>query len=262
VESSDIVAVGYDPKTRVLEVEFQQGRVYQYIDVEPDTHRLLMKADSVGTYFQSSIMGHYRYKRLENIEQRPAFDSLAFVTGNARKFRDLQAACAPFDIPVEQLALPVVEIQSHDPEEIAAAKAKQAYKLAGRPVIVNDTYWNFIALRGFPGAFMSYVTEWLRPEDFLTLMKDKTDRTVSCTDTLVYYDGKRSKVFGQTTWGKVATAVQGNGQSISQVVIIDGEQKTIAEVEEREGRSCIDPDNNLWVDFAKWYKLQRRLGKA
>src|SRR5256885_161986 len=101
------------------------------------------------------------------------------------------------------LRLPVDEIQGHEPQAIAMHKAKEAHKLAQRPVVVNDAFWNILALRGFPGAYMSYIVGWLKPEDFLALLKNKPDRTISCTDTLVYYDGKRSKVFSRDIWGKI-----------------------------------------------------------
>ena len=61
VDSTDIVSVGYDPKTRTLEVEFKEGRIYQYLEVQPDVYRLLTKADSIGQQFQATIMGRYRY---------------------------------------------------------------------------------------------------------------------------------------------------------------------------------------------------------
>lgn len=264
VESSDIVSIGYDPKARTLEIEFKEGRVYQYLEVEPDTHRLLMKADSYGQYFSASISGRYRYVRLNDAAQSaPKHQAVAFVTANSRKLRDLQRACEPAGIAVEQLELPVDEIQSHDPETIAVAKAKHAYKLARRPVVANDVFWNILALRGFPGAYMSYVAEWFKAEDFLRLMEGKSERTINCTDTLVYYDGKRTKVFTDHLWGKIVLTPQGStGQSIERVVILSGETETIAAVEEHEGRSCIDPDNNIWQAFAKWYRLQQRLGKV
>ena len=263
VDSSDIVSVGYDPKARVLEIEFKEGRIYEYLEVNPETYRLFTKADSYGQYFLSSINGRYRYKRIdEGGKKQGTTQALAFVTGNPRKLRNLQAALELFKIGVEQLDLPVDEIQSHDPEAVAVAKAKQAYKLAARPVVVNDKFWNILALRGFPGAYMSSVADWLKAEDFLRLLDGKTDRTVILTDTLAYYDGDRTKMFAQSYTGKLVDAPRGKGLSIEQIVIINGETKTIAEVHEQEGRSCIDPDNNIWHDFAKWYNLQRRLGKA
>jgi XTP/dITP diphosphohydrolase len=265
VESSDVVSVGYDEKARILEIEFQGGRVYQYREVEPDIYHHFMRAESYGLFFNSSINGRYRYKRVEVMgasDEQPR--TVAFVTGNTRKFRDLRQACEPFGIEVEQLDLPVDEIQSSDPDDIALKKAKQAYRLANnRPVIAQDAFWNILALRGFPGAYMSQVTGWLRAEEFLKLMEGKTDRTIFCKDTLVYYDGKRSKVFAQDYQCVIADQPRGKGHfSIEQIVIMPGETRTIAEMEDQEGRSPVSGKGNIWEEFAKWYNLQRRLGKV
>jgi non-canonical purine NTP pyrophosphatase (RdgB/HAM1 family) len=261
VDSSDIVSIGYDPKSRVLEIEFKENRIYQYLEVEPDIHERFMRTDSFGQYFNTFINSRYRYKKV-GAQKKPKAQALAFVTGNARKFRDLQIACEPFGIELEQIDLPVDEVQAHEAEEIAVKKAKAAYKLAGRPVVVNDAFWNIIGLRGFPGAYMSYVTRWFKPEDFLALLAGKPDRTVCITDTLVYYDGQRSKVFSSDIWGKFADSPRGEGLPIEKLVVIDGKDKTIAEIEVEDGRSSVDPHESIWHDFAKWYNLQRRLGKV
>jgi len=263
VESSDIVSIGYDAKTRLLEIEFKEDRIYQYFDVEPDVYERFMRADSYGEFFFAHITKHYRYKKINGAGKQPAApEKLAFVSGNASKLRDLQAVCKPFGIEVEQLDLPVEEVQSFDTEKIALHKAKQAYKLAGRPVLVQDTSWNILALHGFPGAFMRYIAEWLKAEDFLTLMAGKTDRTIVRTHIVAYFDGKRSKLFSKNFTGTLAEEPRGKGYSIDQLVITAGETRTNAEIREQEGKSSIPPEESAWHDFAKWYHLQRRLGKV
>lgn len=64
VSSSLVASVGYDPDEEVLEVELQNGRVYQYRDVPEDTYRGLVNADSIGRYFNQYIRGlsHVRVK--------------------------------------------------------------------------------------------------------------------------------------------------------------------------------------------------------
>lgn len=262
VESTDLVSIGYDAKERCLEIEFGAGRVYRYTDVPPDVHERFMRADSYGTYFNTFINGHYRYHRVDETEQAKP-EKLAFVSGNPDKLRALLAACEPFGIEVEQLDLPVEEIQSHDPEKIGLHKAKHAYRLAKRPVLVQDTYWNILALRGFPGAYMAQVGKWLRPEDFMALMAGKPDRTVIRTHTLVYYDGKRSKVFSKDHAGVIADEPRGKSEYIiDQIVITAGQTRTNAEILESGERTAIPLEQSAWHDFAKWYQLQRRLGKA
>src|SRR4029450_6094428 len=59
VESSMIQAVGYDPKTRILEVVFSSGQTYCYEDVPPEVHQELMIADSKGQYMGEAVIGLY-----------------------------------------------------------------------------------------------------------------------------------------------------------------------------------------------------------
>jgi hypothetical protein len=61
VSSSVIESIGYDDKERVLEVKFRNGRVYQYFLVPRATFEKLMRAESVGSYF--------------NLQVRPYFDA-------------------------------------------------------------------------------------------------------------------------------------------------------------------------------------------
>lgn len=257
VESSDVVSIGYDDKSNMLEVEFNGGRIYRYHDVEPDVHKHFMHADSYGQYFNSFINNRYKYERIKE-DQSKQPEGIAFVTGNKRKVRDLELACKPYKIKIEQLNLPVDEIQSDDPADISIKKAKQAYKLAGRPVVVHDGFWNILALRGFPGAFMSYVTKWLTAEDFLRLMEGKTDRTILGTDTLAYNDGRRHKVFSQDFQGTIIHEPRGKGFfSVEQIIVLAGHTRTIAEIEDDQGESSMNPvGDKLYTPLAKWLHLK------
>ena len=65
VESSDLVSIGYEPDSRVLEIEFANGSVYQYFNVPAQVHSALMAAGSHGKYFQAHIRnGGYAFTKL------------------------------------------------------------------------------------------------------------------------------------------------------------------------------------------------------
>jgi hypothetical protein len=64
VISSNVVSVGYDPETLMLEVEFLDGALYQYFDVPETEANGLVGADSVGKYLNDNIKGRYRYARV------------------------------------------------------------------------------------------------------------------------------------------------------------------------------------------------------
>ena len=64
VSSTNIAAVGYDPATQTLEVEFHGGRVYQYYDVPKRIFDELMRAPSTGKFFSAYIKEGYPYSRV------------------------------------------------------------------------------------------------------------------------------------------------------------------------------------------------------
>ena len=64
VNSSNLASVGYDQTSKVLEIEFHRGGIYQYLDVPEIEYRGLMQADSHGTYFRVNIRDRYRCNRL------------------------------------------------------------------------------------------------------------------------------------------------------------------------------------------------------
>ncbi len=64
VESSMIHAVGYDAKTRTLEVIFNSGGTYIYDDVPPKVYKELMAAESKGRYMKNEIIDVYPYGKL------------------------------------------------------------------------------------------------------------------------------------------------------------------------------------------------------
>ncbi|HYH11471.1 MAG TPA: KTSC domain-containing protein [Thermomicrobiales bacterium] len=63
VESSTLHSVGYDPVESILELEFHDGRLYQYSAVPEEIYRELMAADSKGRYFLTYIQDQYPYAR-------------------------------------------------------------------------------------------------------------------------------------------------------------------------------------------------------
>lgn len=62
--SSMIASAGYDSPTRVLEIEFATGAVYQYVDVPLDLYQELLDAASQGRFFHSRIRGVFDYHRV------------------------------------------------------------------------------------------------------------------------------------------------------------------------------------------------------
>lgn len=64
VESSAVESVGYDPRTRTLEVEYASGGVYRYVGVPLRAYELLLRAESIGGYVNRRVKPYYRCVRL------------------------------------------------------------------------------------------------------------------------------------------------------------------------------------------------------
>jgi len=59
VASGAIRSVGYDQPSRTLEVEFRNGRIYQYEGVAPETHAWLLRIDNKGGFLNRMVVDHF-----------------------------------------------------------------------------------------------------------------------------------------------------------------------------------------------------------
>ena len=79
LKSSKLRAAGYDEASRVMEIEFVNGDVYQYKSVSPETYRQLMASPSPNSFFEDKIEEAFSGKRIGKVT-RPntddAFDAL------------------------------------------------------------------------------------------------------------------------------------------------------------------------------------------
>ena len=64
ISSSKIRGIGYDPKSQLLEIEFNDGRVIAYNGVSPEVHRRFMSAPSPVSFFDDKIADEYPGRRL------------------------------------------------------------------------------------------------------------------------------------------------------------------------------------------------------
>lgn len=62
-ESSNIARFAYDDIGYVLKVEFKNGGLYDYFDVQPHIFEAMCNAPSKGQYLAQQIKGTYRYAR-------------------------------------------------------------------------------------------------------------------------------------------------------------------------------------------------------
>jgi hypothetical protein len=64
VNSSELRWVGYDESALLLEVEFNSGEVYRYFKVPAQLVLELLKAESIGRYFNAHIRSKFKFKKV------------------------------------------------------------------------------------------------------------------------------------------------------------------------------------------------------
>lgn len=64
VQSSNIASVGFDEASSTLEVEFNNGAIYQYFNVPQQIFELMMEAPSKGVFLNTNIKNAFPFSRV------------------------------------------------------------------------------------------------------------------------------------------------------------------------------------------------------
>jgi KTSC domain-containing protein len=64
VRSSAIRSIGYDPQQRILEVEFTDDTIYEFLPVPAELVGALLAAESKGTFFDERIRNSYIHRQV------------------------------------------------------------------------------------------------------------------------------------------------------------------------------------------------------
>ena len=68
VQSRAVRSIGYDEYEWVLQVRFNNGKLYNYFRVPPQEHDALLRAASIGGYLNRQIKPYYEFEELETAE--------------------------------------------------------------------------------------------------------------------------------------------------------------------------------------------------
>ncbi len=70
LDSSSLASAGYDPAAQVLEVEFHNGGVYQYLEVDDAEYEEFRSAPSKGRYLNTEIKPDHPARKLSSPRRR------------------------------------------------------------------------------------------------------------------------------------------------------------------------------------------------
>lgn len=152
---------------------------------------------------------------------------IVVVTSNKHKVAEINKILGT-NYKISKLEIP--EIQSLNLDEIITKKAKTAYEIAKKPVLVTDVSLEIEALNGLPGPFVKFFVQTIGVGGTVNLIKSK-NRNAIVTDALGLYDGITMKIFKGTLRGTLASKPRGSaGFGFDVVFIPKGKKKTYAQM--------------------------------
>ncbi len=153
---------------------------------------------------------------------------LLFATSNANKLRE---ASRILGRELSRCDLDIKEIQAIEVKDVVREKAREAYLIVKKPVLVEDTGLYIRKLDGFPGALIRWVLGAIGNEGICRLLKDGDDRRAYAETGLCLYDGKEFRTFFGRVDGRITSSPRGSSNfGWDPVFQPDGYGKTFAEM--------------------------------
>ena len=187
------------------------------------------------------------------------------VTGNEGKRLSIQTALDDLNLDI-QMVNPeehgIIEPQHNDVAVVALSKAKQAWDILKKPLIVEDGGYHLCGLNNFPGAYSKPIWGMLGVEGFVKLMQGVENRKCFFKGTLCYVDANgESHLFEESNHGIFSSEVgqphpKQWGQAW-QVFIPDGFDKVMSEMTDDEFQAY--RTSREQSESSRWKKLREHL---
>ena len=152
---------------------------------------------------------------------------LIICTSSDKKFNEIeyelssQFRCVRKDVHI-------IEIQGRA-EEILSDKAKKAYNMIGKPILVDDVSFHFEAMGGFPGPYMKDFSSYMKAAEIAKLFQGTKGKAV-CRLALILEDENMILAEGEVK-GDIVIPKIPEGYGFEPFFIPEGADKTIVEMD-------------------------------
>ncbi len=178
--------------------------------------------------------------------------NITFVTGNKNKLKEVEEILG---IKLKHQDIDLHEIQEVSVECVVEHKAKKAYELINKPVVVEDTGLCFDAFNGFPGALIKWMLKYAGKENICKILNGFS-RNAKAVCAVGYYDGKNFQVFNGEIDGKIIDFPRGESSFGWDFIFIPkGQDKTFAEMSLEE-KNKISHRSKAWKKFKEFLKTK------
>ena len=162
-----------------------------------------------------------------------------FITGNQHKVEYLEKWLG---LPVEHHKVDLEELQSLDLREVVAHKARQAYEIVKRPVLVEDVAFTITDMGRLPGTFVKWFLDDIGAEGICKVADAFDSREAFARLAYAYYDGQELTIIEGETKGTVPPKpLQDDGinawtltKSWNAAFVPDGSAKSYAQMTDEE----------------------------
>ena len=179
---------------------------------------------------------------------------IVFVTTRAEKAQEAER----LGFRVERLDLSLPEPQALDPSDVVTQKARSAYELLSRPVLVEDTGLAIRAWNGFPGAFVKWLETSAGVPALPRMLDGFADRGATAICAIAYCDGGQTVTARGEVHGSIAKQPRGNGGfGWDTVFMPEGGERTFAEMAPEE-KDRISHRRRAWDALAERLPVFRR----
>ncbi len=170
------------------------------------------------------------------------------VTGNPGKVAEARLALGT-DLETVEADLP--EIQSLDYLEVLRAKAEEAWRRIGRPLVVEEAGLDLAALNGFPGPLVKWMLGAVGAEGIARTATALGDARAAARCFLLYKDGDREVVAEGRTEGIAILPGRGDhGFGWDPVFLPRGSARTFAELTGAE-KDAVSHRGKAWRELSR-----------
>lgn len=157
---------------------------------------------------------------------------LKFITGNEKKFAEVQTVLAP--IKLERVSIDLNEIQGLDPKKIIQHKLVEAFKHHKGEFIIDDSSLFLSCLNyKLPGPLIKWFNDSIGAKKIYEICDKMGDQKAQATTFIGYAKNpKNIKFFEGTIKGKIVSPQGRYNFGYDQIFVPNGKKQTLSQMKE------------------------------